>query len=174
MPCATPLSGWWGAAGVTLALGLAIALGLAGSGGAAPPSSARLANSLSTFASTNGTSFPNGCDSTPVVLQFSTVTTGGTAPYSYAWSFGDGQNGTGAAPAHAYEILGGYHVTVETTDANGSHAWTNFSVSVAFAPCPAHHPPAWDPVAAVVIAALIAGAVVGIALWIRTRPRPKA
>jgi PKD repeat protein len=35
---------------------------------------------------------------------------------SYAWDFGDGVNGTGATPSHAYAVAGTYNVTLMVTD----------------------------------------------------------
>ena len=35
---------------------------------------------------------------------------------TYAWDFGDGTTGTGAAPTHAYATLGTFTVTLVTND----------------------------------------------------------
>lgn len=40
---------------------------------------------------------------------------------TYDWSFGDGSNGTGATPSHAYAVAGNYIATLTVTD-NGSPA----------------------------------------------------
>jgi hypothetical protein len=37
-------------------------------------------------------------------------------PLRYSWSFGDGAEGTGAAPSHAYDRGGDYGVVLETSD----------------------------------------------------------
>jgi PKD repeat protein len=45
---------------------------------------------------------------------------GGAAALHYAWEFGDGTEGTGMAPAHAYANPGFYSVRLAVTDANGA------------------------------------------------------
>src|SRR3989441_7764196 len=49
-------------------------------------------------------------------VTFTVSATGGTTPYSYAISFGDGATGTGRSPTHAYSTAGSYTVTVTVTD----------------------------------------------------------
>lgn len=39
---------------------------------------------------------------------------------SYQWTFGDGTNGTGAAPSHVYSSAGNYIVTLTVTDNSGN------------------------------------------------------
>src|SRR5207248_107591 len=41
-------------------------------------------------------------------------------PLTYAWSFGDGSDGTGATPTHMYVAAGTYSVTLSVTDAKGA------------------------------------------------------
>ncbi|MFM9007600.1 MAG: PKD domain-containing protein [Bacteroidota bacterium] len=55
-----------------------------------------------------------GCE--PLFVQFGSNNLGGA---TYQWNFGDGTNGSGAAPAHLYTDAGTYDVTVTVTDANG-------------------------------------------------------
>jgi len=50
-------------------------------------------------------------------IQFTGSAFGGTAPYTYAWDFGDGNVGTGETPTHAYTDAGVYNVTLTVTDA---------------------------------------------------------
>ncbi len=46
--------------------------------------------------------------------------TGGFAPYSYAWDFGDKVTSTKMAPEHSYKSPGSFKVTVTVTDDHGS------------------------------------------------------
>ncbi|WP_030165423.1 PKD domain-containing protein [Spirillospora albida] len=50
---------------------------------------------------------------------------------SYAWDFGDGRNGTGVAPEHAYTAAGTYTVKLTVTDDRGGTATRSQTVTVA-------------------------------------------
>ncbi len=72
-----------------------------------------------------------GCDFTftptsPTVgqpVQFSETVNGGTSPYTFAWTFGDGVSGTGQNPTHTYSAKGTFTVTDVITDsATPTHA----------------------------------------------------
>ena len=67
-------------------------------------------------------------------LSFSPAVSGGTAPLSYAWSFGDGTNGTGAAPAHNYTHPGTYLVKLTVKDGDSLTATGAVSVNVSADP----------------------------------------
>lgn len=59
----------------------------------------------------------------PLAVNFTVALTGGTAPFLYAWSFGD--QGSSAAPgnlSHTYETAGRYVATLAVTDAVGAVA----------------------------------------------------
>jgi PKD repeat protein len=61
----------------------------------------------------------------PRVGQTTTFTAsaaGGTMPYSYAISFGDGATGTGISSPHAYSAAGSYTVTLTVTDSASPQA----------------------------------------------------
>jgi len=44
----------------------------------------------------------------------------GNTPLTYAWSYGDGASGSGAAPTHVYAATGTYTVTLVVTDSRGA------------------------------------------------------
>jgi hypothetical protein len=50
-------------------------------------------------------------------IQFTGSADGGTPPYTWAWSFGDGGSSTLQNPTHAYLLPGLYEVTLTVTDA---------------------------------------------------------
>ncbi|MBI1315679.1 PKD domain-containing protein [bacterium] len=56
---------------------------------------------------------------------------------SYAWTFGDGNSGTGVMPTHTYAASGSYSVTLTVTDACGNTASVTQTVVIAtVATCP--------------------------------------
>ncbi len=55
----------------------------------------------------------------PLSVSFSGSAVGGTAPYSYLWSFGDGQTSTAQDPVHDYTQIGDFLATLTVTDAAG-------------------------------------------------------
>src|SRR2546425_1054351 len=62
------------------------------------------------------------CPQTAIVgttIQCTATATGGTSPYSFSWSFGDGTANIAGNPAsHVYDVHGLYTVKVNATDAN--------------------------------------------------------
>ena len=55
---------------------------------------------------------------------------GGTAPYTFHWDFGDGQQATGQDVRHTYENPGSYTATLTVTDATGQTASDSTEVVV--------------------------------------------
>lgn len=51
--------------------------------------------------------------------MIATVTSGGVAPYTYSWSFGDSAMGVGDTVSHIYQIAGSYDYQVNVSDSNG-------------------------------------------------------
>ncbi len=51
------------------------------------------------------------------VVSFHATTQGGSAPFAYAWNFGDGAGASGANVTHTYSGPGAYRVSVAVTDA---------------------------------------------------------
>jgi PKD repeat protein len=52
----------------------------------------------------------------PLDVAFTSNVTGGSPPYSYAWTFGDGNVSTDAAPAHRFMAPGTYVTRLEVRD----------------------------------------------------------
>ena len=53
-------------------------------------------------------------------IRFEGGISGGFAPYSYEWDFGDGETSTIQAPSHAYKTVGSYTVSLRVTDDRGN------------------------------------------------------
>ncbi len=68
-------------------------------------------------------------------IAFTAQVSGGTAPYGYAWTFGDGTTSNAASPSHSYSQPGHYTVSVTVTDAAGAIV-TSAPVSVTITPVP--------------------------------------
>jgi PKD repeat protein len=51
-------------------------------------------------------------------VAFTAIGSGGTTPYSFTWSFGDGTNGTGATTYHTYSKAGNYTVVLTSKDSS--------------------------------------------------------
>ncbi|MFY9717960.1 MAG: PKD domain-containing protein [Thermoplasmata archaeon] len=56
--------------------------------------------------------------------------TGGTSPYTYSWTWGDGDASIGASTSHVYTSPGEYSVVVTATDLAGGTATQSSSVQV--------------------------------------------
>ncbi len=69
-------------------------------------------------------------------VSFTATAKNGTAPYSFAWQFGDGTTGTGATPSHTYSAAGTYLVNLTASDSAAHTATASHSLSVAAAPSP--------------------------------------
>jgi hypothetical protein len=67
-------------------------------------------------------------------LQFTSTIAGGTPPYSYRWSFGDGEESRDQHPVHTYYRPGAYTVAAWVTDARNVTAFTRRDLSVAAPP----------------------------------------
>ena len=73
---------------------------------------------------------------TPLSAAFdaSTSTDPDGSVVSYAWTFGDGQTGTGKTPSHTYATAGTYQVKLTVTDNQGATGTVTTAVTVAAAP----------------------------------------
>jgi PKD repeat protein len=67
-------------------------------------------------------------------IQFTTSTTGGPAPYSYSWDFGDGSSATGGTVSHTFGTSGVFSVVLTVQDATGRTATETQSITISSAP----------------------------------------
>ncbi len=73
----------------------------------------------------------------PLSVVFTGSASGGTTPYAYAWTFGDGTTSTAQDPTHTYTVAGQYTATLTVTDAHGVTAGAVVSIAVS-GPLSAH------------------------------------
>ncbi|MGE0141409.1 MAG: PKD domain-containing protein, partial [Ilumatobacteraceae bacterium] len=74
-------------------------------------------------------SFTSNCTVNSCAFTSTSTDIDGTIT-GYAWNFGDGQNGSGATPTHAYAQGGTYNVTLTVTDSDGATASITNPVTV--------------------------------------------
>jgi PKD repeat protein len=72
----------------------------------------------------------------PLAVSFAGSAQGGVSPYSYQWSFGDGQISSLQSPAHSYANPGTYIAVLTITDNSGAHGSSSVSVAVSAAILP--------------------------------------
>jgi PKD repeat protein len=70
----------------------------------------------------------------PLAVNFTGGATGGTTPYSYSWSFGDGGSSSTQNPSHTYSASGSYTATLSVTDAQNASNSKSLTISVTAAP----------------------------------------
>jgi parallel beta-helix repeat protein len=71
----------------------------------------------------------------PLNVQFTGSTSGGTSPYSFRWTFGDGTSSTAKNPSHSYSQPGTYNATLTVTDSSDNQDSASVSIQ-ASAPTP--------------------------------------
>ena len=64
----------------------------------------------------------------PLSTTFASSVTGGAAPYTYSWSFGDSQTSTSANPSHTYQGAGTYLAQLKVTDSTGATASASYTI----------------------------------------------
>lgn len=66
----------------------------------------------------------------PLTVTFTASVSNGLAPFSYAWTFGDGATGSGASASHTYSQPGTYAAKVVVTDGRTNSASDTVTVTV--------------------------------------------
>lgn len=64
-------------------------------------------------------------------VKFSAQVTGGKAPYTYFWNFGDGLTRSGVKVSHVYAVRGTYGVVVSVRDSSGKSISVNYNAITA-------------------------------------------
>ena len=108
----------------------------------------------------------------PLIVAFHGVPSGGIAPYTYAWDFGDGSGDAVTDPSHAYATAGSYTARLNVSDATGNSTTTNVTIDAQ--PAVAWYfavPPAENLLWAIGLTVAVA-VVAGLATYRILRPRP--
>lgn len=87
------------------------------------------------------TAVPPSPTQLPAAVTFTGSVGGGVAPYLVVWDFGDNSGGTLLNTSHVYPGAGNYTATLRVSDALGSQALVQVSVSVTPAAAPTDHTP---------------------------------
>ncbi|MDE1820810.1 MAG: PKD domain-containing protein [Euryarchaeota archaeon] len=66
----------------------------------------------------------------PLMVAFLGSASGGTSPYTFSWSFGDGSNATGSNLTHIYSQVGVYVATLYVTDSAGGSVQSSTVINV--------------------------------------------
>ncbi|MEE4115034.1 MAG: choice-of-anchor D domain-containing protein [Marinilabiliaceae bacterium] len=69
--------------------------------------------------------------SVPLEIDFTVSVSGGTSPYSFDWSFGDGEVSTEQSPVHTFNDIGTYEVLLTITDAELNSVDREISINAA-------------------------------------------
>ncbi|MGV8039266.1 MAG: PKD domain-containing protein [Thermoanaerobaculaceae bacterium] len=82
-------------------------------------------NPLQATAQANPTSGP-----APLAVALTGGASGGTTPYTWGWTFGDGGTSTSQSPSHTYQNPGTYTATLTVTDAQSQTATASVTITV--------------------------------------------
>jgi PKD repeat protein len=70
----------------------------------------------------------------PLTVNFSGAATGGLAPYTYTWNFGDGKSSTVQNPSHTYQSAAKFTATLTVRDSQGSSDTESVVITVTTVP----------------------------------------
>ena len=68
----------------------------------------------------------------PLTVSFATTQSGGTPPFNYTWTFGDGNTSYAMNPSHVYTTTGTYLASLVVTDKNGNVSSASTSITAKF------------------------------------------
>jgi len=71
-----------------------------------------------------------GSGKVPLTVNFSAAGSGGTPPYSFAWTFGDGESGVGDFISHTYNVPGTYKAECTLMDQEGRTKIQSVTINV--------------------------------------------
>jgi kumamolisin len=106
----------------------------------------------------------------PLVDRFSAVASGGSPPYRYAWTFGDGGSAATGNATHEYRSTGTFDANVTVTDADGRSTGRALTIEVVPVVGGPRSPP-FGPPYLVLVLATATGIVSGLAAGFATRRR---
>ncbi len=70
----------------------------------------------------------------PLAVSFTATVSGGSSPYTYAWTFGDGGTSTLESPRHTYSRPGTFVAQVVVTDSLGTTASDSVTITASMQP----------------------------------------
>jgi DNA-binding beta-propeller fold protein YncE/PKD repeat protein len=109
--------------------------------------------------------------STGTSLEFSTSISGGTAPFTIVWGFGDGSYGYGVESTHAFATPGSYNVTLFVEDAVGAEWNASYHLTVTSSSSSSSFGSNFDE--GLVLGIILGAAIAAVILFVAARPRSK-
>lgn len=107
-------------------------------------------------------------------VTFTAIPFGGSAPYTYAWSFGDQGTSTVQDPDHSYGSTGSYNVSLTIHDKVGNSASANLTVVVSGSVTSSGSSyPVWE-IGAIVLVVVLVAVVLLVLVARRRKPQPPA
>lgn len=143
-----------------------------------PSSAATSLNATANFGGWTWTGTGSPCESGSHLTFYAHLfgnASGGSPPYTFTWTFGDGTNSsTGQNVTHAYLTGDGWNATLIVHDSNGAQASDSVAVYPAASSCPAEYGPngpLFGIAELTLFGALIAAIVVGVVVVVERRAR---